>query len=81
MATVVDIGGSQRGRRVGGGDKAGAEARAARSKFWNLALEFPMTRIQAFVEHRVGNSNWFFRCAEKGGVTKEVICGSGDRVP
>jgi hypothetical protein len=50
---------------------------SAGSDFWNFGHE---ARIRAFLEHRVYDSTWFFRPAEKGGVTKEVICGTLNRV-
>jgi hypothetical protein len=68
---LVDDGGSHRIRRVGGGDKAGAEARAAKSEFWNLAHEIPEARIRAFLELAIGGIACFFRPAAKGGVTSE----------
>jgi hypothetical protein len=45
--------------------------------FWNFAHQ---ARIRVFLERLVGKSAWFSRPAGKGGVTKEVIFGTGNRV-
>jgi hypothetical protein len=46
-------------------------------EFWNFAHA---ARIRAFLELSFGKATWFLRRAEKGGVTKEVIFGTPNRV-